>query len=248
MDQDDIKDEVVGSLLFDTQDIVDGKFQNKFFWANIYGSPLNLSNSDAKRDMNENPELASNWKGRILMQIECSETEKPVAKVCKIDQEIVDDANAYKTNRKYQMIAEVGQAVALPYNDKFSVKILVGGQEFLTGKAKVAKKDYNRFNERFESRIVSTPYSTIEEFGTVFVILLDDDKPICFYKDHIKNFTDPDADYRWVSLQPDMSVKKVKDANKAGMISFKLAIHQVTDEEINFKEYKAWKKLPPKRL
>lgn len=101
MDQDDIKDEVVGSLLFDTQDIVDGKFQGKFFWANIYGSPLNLSNSEAKRDMNENPELASNWKGRILMQIECSETEKPVAKVCKIDQDIVDDANAYKTNRKY---------------------------------------------------------------------------------------------------------------------------------------------------
>lgn len=75
MDQDDIKDEVVGSLLFDTQDIVDGKFQDmvdgkpkgKFFWTNIYGSPLNLSNSQAKREMNENPELASNWKGRILM-------------------------------------------------------------------------------------------------------------------------------------------------------------------------------------
>ena len=45
-----------------------------------------------------------------------------------------------------------------------------------------------------------------------------------------------------------MSVKKVKDANKAGMVSFKLAIHKVTDEEINFKDHKAWKKLPPKRL
>ena len=109
MDQDDIKDEVVGSLLFDTQDIVDGKFQDmvdgkpkgKFFWTNIYGSPLNQSNSQAKREMNENPELASNWKGRILMQIECEETEKPVAKICRIDQEIVEDANKYKVNNKY---------------------------------------------------------------------------------------------------------------------------------------------------
>jgi hypothetical protein len=31
--------------------------------------------------MDENPELASSWKGRVLMQIECFETEKPRALV-----------------------------------------------------------------------------------------------------------------------------------------------------------------------
>ena len=41
MDKDDLKDEVIGSLLFDIQDMVDGKYKNKFFWKNIYGSPLN---------------------------------------------------------------------------------------------------------------------------------------------------------------------------------------------------------------
>ena len=69
--------------------------------------------------MNENPELASNWKGRILMQIECFETEKPVAKIINIDKEIVGDANQFKLTKNYQMIAEVGQCVALPYTDKF---------------------------------------------------------------------------------------------------------------------------------
>ena len=39
--------------------------------------------------MNDNPELASNWKGRILMQITCEETEKPCAKVEKIDEDLV---------------------------------------------------------------------------------------------------------------------------------------------------------------
>jgi len=34
--------------------------------------------------MNENPEFGSNWKGRILMQVICEETDKPVAKVRKI--------------------------------------------------------------------------------------------------------------------------------------------------------------------
>ena len=104
--------------------------------------------------MNENPELASNWKGRILMQIECEPTEKPVAKVKEIDDDLVMKAKEYTLDRKYQIIAEVGQAVALPDHDKYSVKIIVGGEVFETGKAKVAKKDYNRFNERFDARIV----------------------------------------------------------------------------------------------
>ena len=79
------------------------------------------------------------------------------------------------------MIAEVGQGVALPYTDKFSVKIMVGGEEFKTDKAKVGKKDYNRFNQRFESRVVESVYTTIEEWGNIYVILMDDDKPICFF-------------------------------------------------------------------
>lgn len=198
--------------------------------------------------MNENPELASNWKGRVLMQIDCEETEKPVAKVQQVEDELVMQAKQYTLDRKYQIIAEVGQAVALPYNDKFSVKILVGGEIFETQKAKVAKQDYNRFNERFEQRLVQRPYVTVSDFGTVFVLLMDDDKPICFYKEDIDNFTDPNPEYKWVSFSPDMCVGKVKDANKAGMISFKLAIHDASEQEINFREQKSWKKMPPKRL
>ena len=45
MDCDDVSDEVIGSLLFDLQDIVDQKYKGKFFWKNVYGSPLNQKNS-----------------------------------------------------------------------------------------------------------------------------------------------------------------------------------------------------------
>lgn len=77
---------------------------------------------------------------------------------------------------------------------------------------------------------------------------MDDDKPICFFKDNIMNYTDPDAKYHWISFKPDLCVNKVKNANLAGMISFKFSIHKAEDEEINFKEHAAWKKMPPKRL
>ena len=77
---------------------------------------------------------------------------------------------------------------------------------------------------------------------------MDDDKPICFFKQHISKFKNPDAEYKWISFRPDLCVNKVKDANKAGMLSFKFAIHYAEESELNFKEFKAWKKLPPKRL
>ena len=51
--------------------------------------------------MNEDPDLASNWKGRILMQIECYATEKPVSKVENIEDEVRDKAMQYTQLIKY---------------------------------------------------------------------------------------------------------------------------------------------------
>lgn len=49
----------------------------KFFWKNVYGSHLGYSGENTNK-MNANPELGSNWKGRILMQISAEKTEKPL--------------------------------------------------------------------------------------------------------------------------------------------------------------------------
>jgi hypothetical protein len=56
---------------------------------------MNQSNSEHKRNMNENPELASNWKGRVLINIDCEETDKPVAKVVKIDAEHIIESKQH---------------------------------------------------------------------------------------------------------------------------------------------------------
>jgi hypothetical protein len=50
---------------------------NQFSWKSFYGSPLNQANSKAKEEMNRNPDLASNWKGRILIQTIVEPCEKP---------------------------------------------------------------------------------------------------------------------------------------------------------------------------
>ena len=50
-------------------------------------------------------------------------------------------------------------------------------------------------------------------------------------------------------MLPDLALGKVTEAHKAGLISIKLAIHDKTNSgPINFADFDAWKKPPPKRL
>lgn len=75
-DEDTVSDELIGCIHIDIKDII-GDRNGQYDWKNIYGAPMGVSgkNSDL---MNANPEIASLWKGRILMQCLAEETEKPL--------------------------------------------------------------------------------------------------------------------------------------------------------------------------
>ena len=80
---------------------------------------------------------------------------------------------------------------------------------------------------------------------------MDGDSPICYWKGDTKDFTNPNAEVKWVEMTNDLAVGKIKEANKAGIISFKLSIVDRSPiKPINFvEEYsKAWPAKPPKRL
>jgi hypothetical protein len=81
-------DEVIGSIEIDVEELIENAKKKKnsvYCWKNVYGSPMGYEDSEPKKQMNLFPESASNWKGRVLMQIECVETEKPAAKVLPIE-------------------------------------------------------------------------------------------------------------------------------------------------------------------
>lgn len=137
MDQDEVGSETIGSLLFDAEEIIGGALEGKIRWVNIYGSPMGQADTAAKREMNENPEIASNWKGRVLLQVTCHKTDKPVAKVCSIDPELVKEAQERLIPQDYTILAEVGQGICLPEKRKYKVKLIVGGKQFCTDEAKV---------------------------------------------------------------------------------------------------------------
>lgn len=73
--------------------------------------------------MNENPDLGSYWKGRILMQIAAEKTEKPLCICQKLTEEVKELANPYLAEKEYEIIAEIGQGVCLPGNEKYSIMI-----------------------------------------------------------------------------------------------------------------------------
>lgn len=60
--------EIVGSMYFSLKKLIaEGAVENgKFFWHNMYGAPEGYMGKTCDL-MNEQPELGSAWKGRILM-------------------------------------------------------------------------------------------------------------------------------------------------------------------------------------
>jgi hypothetical protein len=82
-DKDSLINEIVGSFALKSKEIID-VLNGRYFWKNIYGSPLNCSGKHTDR-MNENPLIGSLWKGRILMQVYAEKTNKPVLLVRNID-------------------------------------------------------------------------------------------------------------------------------------------------------------------
>ena len=108
-----------------------GRYNDMFMWKNIYGSPMDQKDSKSKRAMNENPEMASTWKGRVLFQVNAEKVDKALSKTMTIEEDALAAAEEAMISKEYAIIAQVGQAIALPTAKKYKVKITVGGFEML---------------------------------------------------------------------------------------------------------------------
>lgn len=74
-------DDLIGSIVCNFNQIKD-KDNGRIMWKNIYGAPTGVSGKNTNL-MNRNPELASTWKGRVLMQCECTLSDEAYLKKVK---------------------------------------------------------------------------------------------------------------------------------------------------------------------
>lgn len=209
----------------------------RFFWKNVYGAPMDKTNKAAK-NMNENPELGSFWKGRILMQVYAVKTERPVYRIEQIPEEDCQKAQQYTVNRTFRFMTQINSAIALPEKDtRYQIMIRIADKEIVTEDAPFNKGSYNRFNFRTdpEQAEFQGPYVNREDIGAVFVYLRRKSKigkkyyNICYYRGHVREFFDPNpTEIKWVQLQPDKAINEVKEPHKAGLVGIRLSVHDVT--------------------
>lgn len=228
----------------------------RIFWKNVYGAPLDKSNNAAE-NMNENPELGSLWKGRILMQVYAVKTEKPVYKLEQIPEEDIESIQEFKRERTFRFMSQINSAIALPKEDtKYQIQIRIADKEISTGDAVFVKGSYNRFNYRTtpEQAEFIGPYTNIEDIGSIFIYLRKKSKlsgwqNICFYRGHVTEFLDLNpTQIKWVQLQPDRAINEVKESHKAGLVGLRISVRDVTkDGPIDWNKHAIWGKKIPRR-
>ena len=118
--------------------------------------------------------------------------------------------------------------------------VRVADKEICSGSAAFAKGSYNRFNFATKPDQADTvaqfvaPYVNVEDVGSVFIYLRRKFKikgllNICYYRAHISEFLDDNpTKIRWVQLNIDKAINKVKEPHKAGLVGIRLYLHDVT--------------------
>lgn len=84
--------------------------------------------------MNKHPETGSHYKGTVLFYFELAECDKPVKTAAEMPREILRAARkiGITETKKFQMMCEVGQGVAMSSDDKYHIKIKVRSYEVTT--------------------------------------------------------------------------------------------------------------------
>ena len=77
-----VNDDIAGSMVFSINDLLEQgtKEGGLMYWHNLLGAPLDVTGAHTDL-MNKNPEFASQWHGRILIQIVVEDIKTPKMKV-----------------------------------------------------------------------------------------------------------------------------------------------------------------------
>lgn len=162
-DEDPVNDEIVGSMNFSLKKMItESGGDGVLTWYNLYGSPLGCSGDNTKK-MNEFPEIASTWKGRILMHVQAYDTKNPEMKLAVLDPEFKTAAmkSGAFNQEEYEIIAEFGSGICLPGNKKYKVRIQINDFTVDSTSPLEQKGNYNRWSNRIPQTSFKGPYKSI---------------------------------------------------------------------------------------
>ena len=228
MDDDPLRNEAAGCLVFEFKKIEHGEFSN-YFWRNLYGAPAGCDNAHAKT-MNNVPEAASAWHGRILLKIELREVAKAVLKTEKIaDKNIADLVrNNFEAQEEYELRCQLYSGVALPPKfEQYSVLVTwaSASQESKTAPASDKKCTWN---ENMKKKIMKVPVG-YDKLSDIFITLVSKKKSLCYARLNPLEFTDVMTEPKWISLTPDKAISEVTNEWEGGYIRLRLYIGRYSE-------------------
>ena len=165
--------------------------------------------------MNMNPDIASDWKGQVLLHVKAVENDKPKKIVETMDPEIKKKAVdlGFFEKDEYNILCEVGQGITLPEADKkYKVMLSIEDHNWITEEPKETKGEYARWSCRSELLSWKMPRYDLaifskseEELGLqrhylrlYFYLVDEDNKPICFWHGILGDFINPNAQWKWI--------------------------------------------------
>lgn len=122
--------------------------QYKCKWLNLYSGPRDAKYSSISKWMTQNPEKASCWAGRMLVQIGCKDVEHPKVQQTNIEKKDYDRIlNEVSSRREdYMVMVQIPSAISLPGTKKYKIRIKIGHSEWTSNDPIQIEKEYARWN------------------------------------------------------------------------------------------------------
>ena len=163
-DYNTISDTQIGSLVLSIKKLMamfkESETTSLYMWENIYGAPPD-TDGDVAEKMNDNPEMASHWRGRMLLEITCEECDKPKKGVEKLAPDVREAANeaGYFGEEEYEVFLEFGQGISLPKDEKYHARLTIQDFKLQTDKVLENHGKYNRWSKRWEGETFKLPFN-----------------------------------------------------------------------------------------
>ena len=245
------KNERVGSVVLDLREIKRYGSVGPM-WLPIYGAPDGVSRGNDVKVMNKNPHLASNYRGRLLVELSHEKDEErqlpEKATVQKLQKKLPWQLSPPMRKPQLTMKAMVlsGDSIpksrALPFSSKeYRIAIECGGQMCVTYPVRLGKDLQAHWYQvlQMNLELPSAPDDNWERkiLPDTFIYLCRGDpyvdkNRICYSRVPTLQLIETgfdDASIQWVPLTGDPVIDQVRDVTDPGTVLMKLAVGQASE-------------------
>mgnify|MGYP002623964632 CR=1 FL=1 len=214
----------IGSYEINVNDVIgpNNKYEN-YRYIDIYGSSKN-KHDKINNLMNSNAEIGSSWNGRILMRIDCKNTDTPIMSVVDLkDANEMNLANSITRKILWTVHVKLYCAYYLPKEyKKYSIRIIMQNYSMFFQEKK-AINEYIEWNSVKTIQFHSTSDDKELLPDLFFYLLNPDGDPVCFQRIKSSLFHLNDQ-IMIIKLFPEPCYGKVTSTINSGLLKAKIIL------------------------